>query len=276
MTLQQSVSTGIGLRKVRGFLRDTDSLPTVPAGTAIGTAWEGYVLDGALALSPTIPEPNRVPARGDDRIYHTFSLPPTEGVTGELRLSKLHMVFAAAVAGTNVFGSPPNRKVGLATEKVGLEKALILYGCRQAIDSEDGSAYFGQACWVTYIFLNSIAVLRPPTMEDQAIGESVYAVTANDSTVDELGTAFTEVTNGFLRTPFMIVVSKDLFHLDAFLGDNIEDEFTLSHTPTATSQTIVSVDGVVQHSGWSEASGVVTFSAAPADGAKIVVEYEYE
>lgn len=276
MTLQQNVSTAIGLRKVRAFLRDTDSLPEIPAGTAIGTAWEGHVLDGALALSPTIPEPNRVAARGDDRIYHTFSLPPTEGVTGELRLSKLHMAFAAAMAGTKVFGSPPTRKIGLSTEKVGLEKTLIMYGSRQGIDSETGSAYFGQQCWVTYLFLNSTAVLRPPTMEDQAIGESTYAVTANDSTVDELGAAFTEDLNGFTQTPFMVVVSQDQFHLDAFLGDNSETEFTLSHTPTATSQTIVSVDGVVADSGWSETGGVVTFGSAPADGAKIVVEYEYE
>lgn len=276
MTLQQSVTTGIGLRKVRAFARDTDNMPEVPSGTAIGDPWEGYVLDGALALSPTIPEPNRIAARGDDRIYHTFNLPPTEGVTGELRLSKLHMAFAAAMAGTKVFGSPPTRKVGLATEKVGLERALILYGSRQAIDSETGSAFFGQQCWTTYVFLNSTATLRPPTMEDQAIGETVYAVTANDSTVDELGTSFSEATNGFVQTPFLVVISKNLFHLDAFVGDAAEDEFTLSHVPADDSQTIVSVDGAVQDTGWAEAGGVVTFTGPPASGAKIVVEYEYE
>lgn len=276
MTLQQSVTTGIGLRKVRAFIRDTDNLPEVPSGQATADAWEGYVLDGALALSPTIPEPNRVAARGDDRIYHTFNLPPTEGVTGELRLSKLHMAFMAAMSGTKVFGSPPTRKVGLATEKVGLEASLIMYGSRQAIDSESGSVYFGQQCWVTYIFLNSTATARPATMEDQAIGESAYAVTANDSTVDELGESFTEGVNGFTQTPFMVVVSKGQFHLDAFVGDNSEDEFTLSHTPSADSQTIVSVDGSVMDTGWSETGGVVTFVSPPATDAKIVVEYEYE
>lgn len=275
MTLQQNVSTAIGLRKVRGFIRDTDNLPLVPATQATGTAWPGHVLDGALALTPTLPEPNRVPARGDDRIYYTFNLPPTEGVTGELRLSKLHMAFGAEIAGTKVFGSPPTRKMGLGTEKVGLEKALILYGSRQAIDSEYGSAYFGQQCFQTYIFLNAIATQRPPTMEDQAIGETTYSITGNDSTVDELGTQFTENANGFLQAPFLVVISKDIFHLDAFVGDGVEDEFTLAHTPTATSQTIVSIDGVVQDTGWTETGGVVTFSAAPADGEKIVVEYEH-
>lgn len=275
MTLQQNVSTAIGLRKVRAFIRDTDNLPEVPAGQNTADAYEGYILDGALSLTPTIPEPNRVPARGDDRVYYTFNLPPTEGVTGELRLSKLHMEFGAAIAGTKVFGSPPTRKVGLGHEKIGLEQAVILYGCRQAIDSEAGSAYFGQQCWQVYIFLNAVMTQRPPTMEDQAVGETTYTVTGNDATVDELGVQFTEVANGFTQCPFLVVISRDIFHLDAFVGDGVEDDFTLAHTPTATSQTIVSVDGVVQDTGWTETGGVVTFSAPPSNGAKIVVEYEY-
>lgn len=274
--MQQSTTTSIGFRKVRAFLRDTDSLPEVPADVSIGVAWPGYILDGALAMTATVPEPNRVPAHGDDRVYYTFNLPPTEGVTGELRLSKLHMLFASVIAGTKVFGSPPTRKIGLATEKAGLEKSLIMYGCRQAIDSEAGSAYFGQQCWQTYILLNCLATLRPPSMEDQAIGESTYAITANDATVDELGAAFTEAINGFLQAPLLIVISRGIFHLDIFLGDNSETEFTLAHTPASYSQTIVSVDGVVQNSGWSETSGVVTFGTAPGTDAKIVVEYEYE
>lgn len=276
MAIQQSTTTGIGLRKVRAFLRDTDNMPEVLAGIATGTKWEGYVMDGALAMTPTIPEPNRVPARGDDRIYYTFNLPATEGVTGELRLSKLHMQFAAAIAGTKVFGSTPTRKLGLATDKVGLEKAVIMYSCRQGIDSEEGSSFFGQQCWQTYVFLNAIATLIPPTQEDQAVGESRYSVSANDATVDELGRQFTEDLNGFTQSPFLVVVTRDIFHLDVFLGDNAEVDFTLAHTPTATSQTVVSIDGVVQHTDWSETDGVVTFVAAPGTDAKVIVEYEYE
>lgn len=275
MTTQLATSTSIGVRKVRAFIRDTDNLPEVPAEVATGDPWEGYVLDGSLGLTATIPEPNRVPARGDDRIYYTFNLPPTEGVTGELRLSKLHMEFAAAMAGTKMFGSPPTRKIGLGHEKIGLEQACIMYGSRQAIDSEAGSAYFGQQCWQTYVFLNASLSLRPPAMEDQTVGETIYALTANDATVDELGTQFTEVDNGFTQAPFLVIVSRDRFHLDAFVGDNAETDFTLTYTPVATSQTIVSVDGVVLASGWSETGGVVTFSVAPTAGAKIVVEYEH-
>ena len=280
MATQHSVSTGIGLRKVRAFLRDSDSLPEVPATVAIGTAYEGYVLDGALSLNVAVPEPNRVPARGDDRVYYTFNLPPTEGATGELRLSKLHMYFASAIAGTNVFGSPPVRMVGVATEKVGLEKQVIMYGSRQGIDSEYGSAYFGQPVWQTYFMLNSLLTLRPPTLEDQAVGETVYAVTANDSTVDIMGQAFTELVNGFLQSPMLIVVTRNMFHLDAFLGDNAETQFTLTHTPSSDSESVilVSVDGVVltPTGNWSHSAGVITFLAAPASAAKIVVQYEYE
>lgn len=278
MAVQQSTTTGIGLRKVRAFLRDADNMPDVPATIGIGTAYEGYILDGALSLDATIPEPNRVSARGDDRVYHTFNLPPTEGATGELRLSKLHMAFAAAMAGTKVFGSTPVRKIGLGHEKIGLEKPVIVYGSRQGIDSETGSAYFGQPVWQTYFYLNATLTLRPPTLEDQAVGETVYTMTGNDSTVDELGTQFTEAVNGFTQAPFLIIITRNRFHLDAFLGDNSETEFTLSYTPSSDTESklIVSVDGVVQDSGWTHTAGVVTFSSAPAEDAKILVEYEYE
>lgn len=280
MATQQATSTGIGLRKVRAFLRDSDSLPEVPADVAVGDPYEGYVMDGALSLSVTLPEPNRVPARGDDRVYYTFNLPPTEGATGELRLTKLHMPFAAAIAGTKVFGSPPVRKIGTGTEKVGLEKQTIMYGCRQGIDSEYGSAYFGQPVWQTYILLNALNTLRPSTLEDQTVGEQLYSVTANDSTVDELGQTFTEAVNGFLQAPILVVITRNMFHMDVFLGDNAETEFTLTNTPSADTEStiMVSVDGVVltPTGNWSHSAGVITFDAAPADGAKIVVEYEYE
>jgi len=275
---QQEVSTGIGLRRVRVALRDTDGVIKVPAGTTVGTAYQGLRISGALAMTITIPDPQRVVARGDDRTYYTFQLPPTEGPTGELRVSKTSTDIIELLTGTIQFGSPPVRKVGLATDAQGNEPAIVLWGSQQAIDSEEGSEYFGQQIWRTYMLFNALAALRPATMEDAVVGEFVYSLASNDAPVDELGTAFALVTHGFTKAPFALIVTKGKFGLDAFLGDGTQTTFTLSHVPSVAGVTIVAVDGVVKQetTDWSEANGVITFVTEPADGAKILVEYEYD
>ncbi len=273
------VSTGVGLRHVRVSLRDTDGLIEIPAGTAIGTAYNGLRIGGALALTITLPDPQRVIARGDDRAYYTFQLPPTEGPTGELRVTKTSFDVIALLTSTKKFGSPPVRKVGVATDKQGEEPQLVMWGSRRAIDSTEESDYFGQQVWQTYLLINALASLRPAAMEDAAIGEFIYSVAANDAAVDEFGTDFTEGVHGFTLCPYIMIVTVGKYMLDAFLGDNAQVAFTLSQvTPSSGQPVTVAVDGVIQTDPgqYSVATNVVTFVAAPALGAKIIVEYEYD
>lgn len=270
-------TTGIGLRHVRVAVRDADGTPQVPTGTAAGTAYPGLRISGAQALTVTIPEPQRVTARGDDRTYHTFQLAPTDSPSGELRVSKLDTAVIALLSSTKEWGQSPVRKSGVATDKQGLESAVFMWGSRQAIDSDEDSAYFGRQVWQTYLFLNALVAIRPAAMEDQAVGEVTYSIAANDSTVDEFGTQFSEATNGFTRCPFLIFMTDGQYMIDTFVGDNSETEFTLSQTPMTDAIVTVAVDGVVKTvtSDYTITDGVVTLLVTPATGAKIVVEYEY-
>ena len=277
--MANEITTGIGLRRVRVAVRDTDGAIAVPDTVSIGDAYEGLPIGGALALTLTIPDPQRVTARGDDRAYYTFQLPPTETPSGELRVSKTSSSVIALLSGTKVWGLSPQRKTGFATDKQGDESAIVLWGMRQAIDSDEASPTFGQQVWQTYILLNALATVRPAAMEDAAVGEVTYSIAANDSSVDEFGKAFTIVTNGFTKAPYIMVVSRNKFGLDAFLGDNSETEFTLSHADAwdETGVTQVYIDGVAKSTpgDYSVSDGVVTFTSPPADGAKIIVEYEW-
>ena len=268
-------STAIGLRYVWVAERDTDGTIKVPSTQDVDTAYAGINLTGSVGLTVTIPDPNRVPANGDDRVYHTFQLAPTESPTGELRLTKTHLDAIALLTGVNVFGSPPFKKVGVATDQQGLEPGVVIWGSRQAIDSDASSEYYGTQIWQTYIFLNAIATPKPAPMEFQAVSEFTFSVVANDATVDECGTAFALGTHGFTKTAYLVVHSLGKFGLDAFVGDDSELTFELSQTPTATATIVVAVNGTVQNTGWSHANGVITFEAAPAAAAKIIVEYEW-
>ena len=272
---RNQISTGIGLRHVRVALRDTDNMIAIPAAVADATAYAGIQIKKTLALTPTIPEPNRVPARGDDIAYHTFALPPTETPSGELRVSKADTAAIALISSTTAWGSPTFRKVGLATDKQGDESDLMMWAYREAIDSEEGSVYFGQAIWQTYILLNALATPRPASMEDQNVGEFLYALTCNNSTRDELGVAFSTGVNGFTKAPILMIVTKDKFWMDAFRGDGIETDFTLTKAGylSTVDPVLAYIDGVSYS--FTNTAGVIKFGSAPADGAKILIEYGY-
>ncbi len=276
---ENEVTTGIGLRHVRVALRDDDGTILVPSGTPHNEAYRGLRISGALGLTPTIPDPQRVTARGDDRAYHTFQLPPTETPTGDLRVSKTNLDVIALLTGTLNFGSGDRRKVGLATDEQGDEPEIVLWGCRQGIDSEEGSVLFGQRIWQTYVFLNALATLRPSAMEDAAVSEFVYSLVANDATVDENGHTFTVGHEGFTKAAYVLVVTKNKYMLDAFLGDAVHRTFTLSETPVSGQALSVYEDGVLAAvtTDYTVTTNVLTFVGGnvPTNDAKIMVEYEY-
>jgi len=272
------ITSGIGLRHVRVGLRDSDGTLDVPAAQAVATAYNGLRAEGATALTITVPDPVRIPVAGDDRVYYTWTLPPTENSSGELRVSKNNIPLIALVSGTSMWGSPNRRKIAFGTNKQGEEPPLVMWGCRQVIEADESLAAFGNKKWETYFILNAIAFVRPSTMEYQTVQEDIYSVIANDATVTELGAAFTNATHGCTSAEFLKIVTDEKFMLDAFSGDGANTIFNLSQTPYESGIFNITLDGVVQHetTHWTRVTSVLTMLVAPTSGAKLLVEYEYE
>jgi hypothetical protein len=280
MSSPNTVSTGIGLRHVRAAVRDDDGTFLVPATVPTGTAYAGVQALKSRALTVTPAEPQRITARGDDANYHTFQEAPTENPTGELRTQTSDISLIALLTSVKDFGSPNQRMVAISSDKVGKEDPIIIWGTRKAVDTEPGSASYGQRVWETYIILDAYVSARPPTMEDSQIGEFVWSMSVNNSAVDHLGRPFTEALHGCTEAPYLMLHTRYQFFLDAFVGNGEEKEFTLTKGAsvkhdTSTSPLIAAVNGVVTPVTVSEA-GVVTFAEAPADGAKIMVQYEWD
>lgn len=272
-------SPSVGLRYVRVALRDTDGTIDVPAAQAVATGYNGLRAHKAVALTATIPEPNRVVAQGDDRVYHTFMLPPEEGVSGELRTTVFDTDLVALITDTNAWGSSPIRKVGLATDKQGEEPSCIAWGSSMAVDVDPATGVKVNA-WQTYIFLDAKFSPMAPPRERASVGEMRYAMVANDSLTDEKGTSFNTTINGFTQSPFVVVITRGKFGMCAWVGNASATVFNLpsGEYPLYSGSTPeVWVNGVRQTSGVTvdANAGTVTFSAAPANGAKIVALYEY-
>ena len=272
------ITSGIGLRHVRIALRDTDGTIDVPAAQTVDEAYRGLRAEGATALTVTPADPVRIPVTGDDSVYYTWQLPPTENSAGELRVSKNNIPLIALVMGTKKWGSPNRRKIAFGTDAQGEEPSLILWGCRQVIEADESLAAFGNKRWETYFILNAIASVRPSTMEYQGVQEDVYSIIANDATVTEMGAEFTEDTHGCTKAEFIKIVTDKKFMFDAWSGDAAQLTFNLSETPYESGVFNITLDGVVQTetTHWTRVTTVLTMLVAPGDGAKLICEYEYE
>jgi hypothetical protein len=272
------VSTGIGLRHVRIGLRNSeDGVMELPSTHTVGTAYPGIQLSGATTLTLNAPEPERVPAPGDDRIYHTFHGPPTEGWTGELVTTKQDLDGIAMVTGATKWGeSSLFEGIAMGTDKEGDEPDLILWAQRQAADTDPESSSFGETIWEAFELVCVKMTPMPASKEKSTVGEHRYAITLQQAARRITGESFDETNYGCTKATFFPVVSKTgkVFY-DFDQGNGTETEFVLTHTPTSATDIKVYVAGTDEPTGWSLDVGTktVTFTSAPDDGDSIVFLY---
>lgn len=272
------ISSGVGLRAVRVFVRDTDGAPRVEGSPAAGVAYNGIPISGAMALSLAVPAPQRITALGDDKPYHTFQLPSTENPGGELRVSKTNMDAVVLLTSTTKFGSAGALRIAFATDKVGEEESIMLWGSREAVDADESSADFGMRVWQTYFIFNAKVAVLPAAMEGGSVGEFVYSLVANPSTLDQFGDAFEEGVNGFTRASFLMMVTQHKYWIDVYVGAGDSDAYTLtkgSDLPAAgEGMMYVYVEGAAV--AYTESGGVVTLDSSAGATDKVVIEYTYD
>jgi len=192
------ITTGIGLRHVRIGLRDdTDGVMARPADHVVGTVYPGIQLSGASTLTLNPPEPERVGARGDDRVYHTFHLPPTEGWTAELVCTKQDIPAVAMITGAVAWGEAELFEgVAMGTNLEGDEPNLVMWGQRRAVDTEPDSATYGAEVWEAWEICCCKLTPMPPSKEQSTVGETRYAVTLQQVSKRITGEAFTVDDHG--------------------------------------------------------------------------------
>ena len=272
------ITTGIGLRHIRiGPRNASDGTMALPSTHTVGTAYPGIQLSGAATLTLNPPEPERVVARGDDRVYHTFHLPPTDGWTGELTCTKQDLPAIAMMTGVEQWGEADLFEgLAMGTDKEGLEPDLVMWGQRKAVDTDPESASYGQEVWEAFEILCCKITPMPPNKEQSTVGETRYAVTLQQVTKRITGESLTETDHGCTKAVLFPVVSKPgkAFY-DYDQGNGVQTQYVLKHTPTSATDIYVYVAGTEEPTGWSLDGNTktVTFTAAPDDGDSICFMY---
>lgn len=272
--------TAAGFRHARFYGVDIYGLPEDPAWGAADTAYNGMHLEGAKALTITVPDAQIITHTGDDGVLGTDMLPPNEAVTGEARTGMTNFDVDALFQNVNVIAHGEMEGIGMSTSQQGLEPDLVLLAYRQA--TKQGGVQKGGRCWLQFLLPLVQVFTKTAGAEEGAADENTYTVQPRIVSAYPWGIAFTIGVEKFVTTPLIRYFSDFRPHLAVWKGDAAEliFDFTTGFIPATVPK--------VKVFHWVAATGVstdvtatvtttttaITFAAAPAAGDKVVAHYE--
>lgn len=255
------------------------------AGYAAGSS--GSVTPGGVGAPGTrilavktmdiqIPEPEDTDITGDDIYQGGFVWPPGAGPAFTIEMAVNNLTNDAGFQGTLT--------ENLGDITLGVEQPVdmtfpdvALLAVSRARSKEAGSDGVSGFAGVIIPKTNVTPLGRAGFNER---GEAVwrYRVKASTSDADPWGKTYTNATQGTSGVVVRPWTAENRVTMHSFVGDGSTVAFTVAETPASTSITtkvIIFKDGLRVTSGVTVSGKILTFSVAPANGAKIVVFYEY-
>jgi len=257
----------VGLKRAVIFQLDANGYPAA-SGSA---AYEGLEVVGPKAWSLTNPEARKINHVGNDRVLAIDYLPPTEGASAELRVAANDIVTNAVLGSVSTFAAGEKTMMVWNSDEQGSEPDIGLLLFQQSLDSATKARRYRY-----HIIPSGRAIPAPGSMDENA-AEERYMVAPNPTTKHLWGTTMVAGTEGATEASIVEGQSVGRPNIVAHKGDAVTVAFLLPTAKQCTSvdKMVVWVNGVLQSSGITKAVTGVTFDVAPADGAMIVVFYEY-
>src|SRR5690242_15552048 len=172
MTTASGKQLAVGIRRAVIFELNTSGYPAATGSTA----YEGIEVAGPKAFNLTVPDARKITHVGNDRVLALDYLPPTEGVSGELRVASNDMVAKAAVADVNTFTVGEATLMPWATDQQGFEVDAGLLCFQQSLDTITKSRR-----WKFYIIPKARLIPMPASMDENP-AEDRYVVGPNPTT----------------------------------------------------------------------------------------------
>jgi hypothetical protein len=241
-------------------------------------AYEGRRVAGARTVGLSPPSPRNITHVGDDQVFQLDVLPPNTALTGTLTVGKIDDTLDEMLTDQTAFQIGEANMFGVATNKQGDEKDVVLLIFYQTRDTDPGSSNMGERLWEGLLFPKARLVPQPPPPNANAPVDQVYNVVPNYVSAHAWGTAFVEGTEGFTRAQAIRMVTKYKPKLVSFKGDNSCTDFLFptDYQSADTNKVAVFIDGVEQTQDMTVLLTGVTFATAPITDANIDVLYEYD
>jgi len=239
--------------------------------------YKGVRINGAKALTLNIPEQRRIVNTGEDIVLAQFILPPSEGVTGEIRSGGFDLTAEALAGGTTVKSQEERKWLPRPTHQEDFPTVCVL-GWREAKSYASGDV--GRPHYEYYLVPSGTLVPMGGNAEEGSSEERMYQLTADVVDKFPWGEALVLATDGIDRMQVVDGSGEYPVNMSGFAGNGTATEFTLATSAVNTDKmTVWTYDGttatdVTEDVGTTLAVGSVTFTAAPASGTYVIVIYE--
>ena len=274
MTSPTGIRSGAGFRSATIFALDENGYP---ASTLSTTPYEGVQFSGAKVLTITDPEPRKIYHTGEDTIIAAQLLPPLEGISGELHAGKVNDILDAMVSNQKAFSVAETALYGEGTNKRGYEQQVAVLAFQHAPDTDVSAGSAGLSGWSGILMPKAFIFQRETGFTDQAM-DRVYTVMPMIVSQHLWGTAFTDETEGFLRTQLLRTYGRGRPKIISWKQHHttLATVFTFPVTapPISIAKVQVWVNGALA-TGTTVTLTNITFAVAPTADANITVLYEY-
>lgn len=274
MTVPASVITGAGLRRVYIYELDSAGIPK----HASTTWYAGVDVQGARLLTVNVPQARRIPHIGNDRFQGYTVLPPTDGISAELRSGKKDISLEALLKGQNVVTVGETKWHGVNTDKDGdeIQVALLEYGAAE--DRDDASAAKGALRWTSLLLPRATLYSRRGNADENAY-EHIFDVTPYAVNQYPWGKAFAVGTEAYTEANALEGIHEGKPRLLSATGDGATAAFPFPAGIVATSVDKVKVfeNGIDITSTLTVTINGITYSGGsePANTDKIVCLLEH-
>jgi hypothetical protein len=273
---QTQIASGAGLRNIRAWLMDASGYPDGDQSGLNG--YDGFLIDGAKSFSTTVPDSQTVTHRGNDQPFAQDVLPPTELESATLTSGKTNLSADAALSATKVESIAADLVMGgMSTNKQGCEPQIILWGWRQALDTDPDSATFGNRRYITHLYPSTRVVPKAGSMDEGSDDVNTYNVVPTVVTRKPWGVAFTELVNGYTRSQRLRLISDNPLMMESYVTSGAAATFNLNFAPISAAKTHVWFYGTPQVVNSVDVNAkTFTLSGAPAlsTDPRLVVLYE--
>lgn len=267
MTAVSGQQLSVGLRYATVFPLDANGYPNT--GTTGATAYEGLEFGGPRAFELSVPDVRRISHVGNDRVLALDFLPPTESMSGALRIARHEQSINATLMGVTEFTVAEKKNVAWATDVQGYEPDVALFLFQQSLDASTKLRRW------RFIIIPKARIIPSLSGMNENASEVLYAIAPSPSTKHIWGTSLTVGTEGVTEVTVIEGMSEDRPKIVAWKGDNIVTKFLFPTSKPASSATKILFwkDGVLD--GGVAAVDGVTPTVKPTSGQMVISIYEF-
>lgn len=263
--------------------RDSDGYPegsnTTPNTRTVNTAYHAYRVKHPVSFTPPAPSYETATRRGGMKLVGQRDLGLSDYGVGTIVLDSFDEQFHAYITETSVDTSTMSGWDITTAGDTESARPQLIVGLTIGVTTEAGTDEF-----MTVIFHNAtIRPAKPASSQEGGVNPNPlsYELVPNVSSRTGIGRLYSAMAFNIVENndTFMLVRHDDPIFVSTYIANGVATTFVLAYRPTSSDATgaannsITNEGATLAVTSVNTTTGVVTFSAAPTSGNRIIVAF---